>query len=183
MIRNPEVQRLSPTLLRAIADPNVAGKKALNMMLSTTFVNTVDAASLALIVPVVHRGLRDRQIFHSFGSNDFANATSNSNLVPLRRSGDTKKRAARIVGNMCTLINQPQVATFPYQKPVFLHLPSRASICDLVHSPVLSCISYQTGNLSESDAFMARQQKFELDCTQYLGTLRASGPAALKCEY
>ena len=37
----------------------------------------------ALIVPVVHRGLRDR-------------------------SGDVKKRAARIVGNLCALINDPK---------------------------------------------------------------------------
>ena len=37
----------------------------------------------ALIAPVVHRGLRDR-------------------------SGDVKKRAARIVGNLCALINDPR---------------------------------------------------------------------------
>ena len=46
--------------------------------------NTIDAPSLALILPVVHRGLRDR-------------------------TGETKKRAARIVGNMCSLINDPKV--------------------------------------------------------------------------
>ena len=50
----------------------------------TVFVNTIDAPSLALIVPVVHRGLRDR-------------------------TGDTKRRAGRIVGNMCTLINDSKV--------------------------------------------------------------------------
>ena len=50
----------------------------------TVFVNTIDAPSLALIVPVVHRGLRDR-------------------------AGDTKRRAGRIVGNMCTLINDSKV--------------------------------------------------------------------------
>ena len=47
--------------------------------------NTIDAPSLALILPVVHRGLRDR-------------------------TGETKKRAARIVGNMCSLINDPKVS-------------------------------------------------------------------------
>ena len=45
--------------------------------------NAVDAPSLALVVPVIHRGLRDR-------------------------SGDVKKRAARIVGNLCALINDPR---------------------------------------------------------------------------
>jgi hypothetical protein len=29
--------------------------------MATTFINTIDAPSLALVVPVVHRGLRDRR--------------------------------------------------------------------------------------------------------------------------
>lgn len=85
MIRNAEVQELVPALLAAIADPNTKAKPALDTLLTTEFVNAVDAASLALIVPVVHRGLRDR-------------------------SGDVKKKAARIVGNMCVLINEPKVS-------------------------------------------------------------------------
>jgi len=56
------------------------------VLLDTVFINTIDAASLALIVPVVGRGLRDR-------------------------SGDAKRKAARIVGNMCALINEPKVRT------------------------------------------------------------------------
>ena len=78
------MQALAPVLLSAIADPNTKAKAALDTLLNTIFVNTVDAASLALIVPVVHRGLRDR-------------------------SGDAKKKAARIVGDMCELINEPKV--------------------------------------------------------------------------
>ena len=83
VIKNPEVAKLVPTLMKALADPNKHNKKALDTLLSTIFVNTVDSASLALIIPVVHRGLRDR-------------------------SGDVKKRAARIVGNLCTLMNDPK---------------------------------------------------------------------------
>ena len=71
-------------LLLAIANPNKHAKPALDTLLQTVFINTVDAPSLALIVPVVHRSLRDR-------------------------SGDAKKKAARIVGNMCALINEPKV--------------------------------------------------------------------------
>jgi hypothetical protein len=84
VIRSAEIQELVPALLAALADPNTKSKVALDTLLGTTFVNAVDAASLALIVPVVHRGLRDR-------------------------SGDTKKKAARTVGNMCGLINDPKV--------------------------------------------------------------------------
>lgn len=80
VIRNPEVVTLVPTLMAAVADPEKANKKALDTLLSTVFVNTIDAASLALIMPIVHRGLKDR-------------------------SGDVKKRAARIIGNLCKLVN------------------------------------------------------------------------------
>lgn len=51
--------------------------------MQTTFVNTVDAPSLALIVPIVHRGLRER-------------------------SSETKKKGAQIVGNMCSLVTEPK---------------------------------------------------------------------------
>ncbi len=84
VIRNPEVQALVPALLAAISKPAEHTRGCLDTLLKTTFINTIDAPSLALVVPVVHRGLRDR-------------------------SGDTKKRAARIVGNMCSLINDPKV--------------------------------------------------------------------------
>ena len=83
VVRNAEVRSLAPALLAAIADPAKDGKKALDILLKTTFVNTVDAASLALVVPVLHRGLRDR-------------------------GGDTKTRAARIVGSMAALIGEPK---------------------------------------------------------------------------
>jgi hypothetical protein len=76
---------LVPALLAAIADPNTSTRDCLDTLLSTTFVNTIDAPSLALVVPVVHRGLRDR-------------------------TGDTKKRAARIAGTMCSLTNDPKVS-------------------------------------------------------------------------
>ena len=100
VIRNAEVQALAPVLLSAIADPNTKAKAALDTLLNTIFVNTVDAASLALIVPVVHRGLRDR-------------------------SGDAKKKAARIVGDMCVLINEPKV--WPLHCPTaHLQTPWRA---------------------------------------------------------
>lgn len=51
--------------------------------MQTTFINSIDAPSLALLVPIVHRGLRER-------------------------SADTKKRAAQIVGNMCSLVTEPK---------------------------------------------------------------------------
>jgi hypothetical protein len=60
VIRNPEIAKLVPMLLAAIADPAANNKHALDTLLATVFVNTVDAPSLALLIPVVHRSLRDR---------------------------------------------------------------------------------------------------------------------------
>ncbi|XP_074307849.1 protein ILITYHIA [Silene latifolia] len=82
VIKNPEIASLVPTLLTALTDPNDHTKYALDTLLQTTFVNSIDAPSLALLVPIVHRGLRER-------------------------SAETKKKAAQIVGNMCSLVTEP----------------------------------------------------------------------------
>ncbi|KAH9784188.1 protein ILITYHIA [Citrus sinensis] len=83
VIKNPEIASLVPTLLMGLTDPNDHTKYSLDILLQTTFVNTVDAPSLALLVPIVHRGLRER-------------------------SAETKKKAAQIVGNMCSLVTEPK---------------------------------------------------------------------------
>jgi hypothetical protein len=79
VIRNPEIEALSSYLLGAIAKPAELTLPCLDILLETTFVNVVDAPSLALIVPVLSRGLRDRK-------------------------ADLKKKAAKIAGNMCALV-------------------------------------------------------------------------------
>lgn len=83
VIKNPEIAALVPTLLKGLSDPNEHTKYSLDILLQTTFVNSIDAPSLALLVPIVHRGLRER-------------------------SADTKKRASQIVGNMCSLVTEPK---------------------------------------------------------------------------
>lgn len=83
VIKNPEISALVPTLLLALTDPNEYTKHSLDILLQTTFINSIDAPSLALLVPIVHRGLRER-------------------------SAETKKKAAQIVGNMCSLVTEPK---------------------------------------------------------------------------
>ncbi|KAJ0966557.1 hypothetical protein J5N97_023474 [Dioscorea zingiberensis] len=83
VIKNPEISALVPTLLMALSDPNEHTRHSLDILLQTTFINSIDAPSLALLVPIVHRGLRER-------------------------SADTKKKAAQIVGNMCSLVTEPK---------------------------------------------------------------------------
>ena len=56
VIRNPEIAQLVPCVLAAITDPNAKTAACLDVLLETTFVNSVDAPSIALIVPIMLRG-------------------------------------------------------------------------------------------------------------------------------
>lgn len=83
VIKNPEVSSISPVLLKALTDPAENTIKALEALIQTEFLHAIDAPSLALIVPVLHRGLRDR-------------------------GATTKRYSALIAGNICTMINDPR---------------------------------------------------------------------------
>ena len=83
VIRNPEILALSKYLLGAISLPAERTQACLDVLLETTFVNVVDAPSLALIVPVLVRGMRERK-------------------------AEMKKKAAKIAGNMSALVADPK---------------------------------------------------------------------------
>ena len=87
VILNPEIKGLSPILIKAYSDFD-ATRHAFECIAKSTFVNCVDAASLALIVPVVIHGLRLRE-------------------------SEAKIRVAQIIGNMCSLISDVR-DVFPY---------------------------------------------------------------------
>ena len=60
VIRNPEVLMLAPTLLKALTEPSKHTETCHVAIMNTEFVHSLDAPSLALIIPVVRRGLRER---------------------------------------------------------------------------------------------------------------------------
>jgi HEAT repeat protein len=95
VIKNPEVASLVPILLAALVDPNSKTLAALNALLETAFVHYIDAPSLALIVPIVRRGLRER-------------------------GTDSKKKAAQILGSMATLTNPKDLT--PYARELLPEL-------------------------------------------------------------
>ncbi|CCF57283.1 hypothetical protein KAFR_0C02900 [Kazachstania africana CBS 2517] len=80
VIRNPEIQKLVPTLIKAIGDPTKYTEEALDALIQTQFVHYIDGPSLALIIHVIHRGMHDR-------------------------SANTKRKACKIVGNMAILVD------------------------------------------------------------------------------
>ena len=83
VIRNPEISSIAKDLLKALTDPAQGTVGALESLIETEFVHAIDAPSLALIVPVLHRGLRDRL-------------------------ATTKRYGALITGNICTMIQDPR---------------------------------------------------------------------------
>ncbi|KAJ3197163.1 translational activator of GCN4 [Irineochytrium annulatum] len=89
VIKNPEIQELVPVILAALVDPNAKTQSALSALLDTSFVHYIDAPSLALIVPILQRGLTERVT-------------------------ETKKKAAQIMGQMASLTDQKDL--IPYLK-------------------------------------------------------------------
>ncbi|CDO95886.1 unnamed protein product [Kluyveromyces dobzhanskii CBS 2104] len=90
VIRNPEIQKLVPTLINAIGDPTKYTEEALDALIQTQFVHYIDGPSLALIIHVIHRGMRDR-------------------------SANTKRKACKIVGNMAILVDTKDLVPYLQQ--------------------------------------------------------------------
>jgi len=80
VIKNPEIARIVPTLLRALSEPSKATAAALDALAHCQFEHCVDPPSLSLIVPVLHRGLREA-------------------------AAQAKRKTAFIAGNMCSLLS------------------------------------------------------------------------------
>lgn len=83
VITQPEIQRNMVTLIEALSKPETKTAACLEKLMETTFVNSMDAAALSVIVPVVTRGLRER-------------------------SAELKKIAAMTAGNIFALVNDPR---------------------------------------------------------------------------
>ncbi|THH23082.1 hypothetical protein EUX98_g8100 [Antrodiella citrinella] len=88
VISNPEIQSLVPVFLKAMVDP-AKTPNALNSLIKTSFVHYIDHSSLALVVPIIERGLRER-------------------------SAEIKRKAAQVVGNLASLTESKDFV--PYLK-------------------------------------------------------------------
>lgn len=95
VINNPEIRKLSSRLLQALINPNDNTSKALKAVLNTSFVHYIDSASLALLMPIVERGLKER-------------------------AASMQADATRIVGNLAGLTDSRDF--IPYTRLLMPHL-------------------------------------------------------------
>ncbi|GMF03773.1 unnamed protein product [Ambrosiozyma monospora] len=91
-VENKDIERFIPSLVKSIADPKLV-TETVHELGATTFVSEVTTAALSIMVPLLSRGLAER---------------------------DTaiKRKAAVIVDNMCKLVDDPQVVA-PFMSKLF----------------------------------------------------------------
>ena len=94
-ISNPDVIPLIPKLVMANKDPKEA-PMAIEALMETTFVNQVEISTLAVIVPILNRGLKDR----------------NSKL---------QRSCCLVIDNMCRLVNDSKDVK-PFEKDLLPYI-------------------------------------------------------------
>ncbi|QLL32097.1 hypothetical protein HG536_0C02660 [Torulaspora globosa] len=82
-VENKDIERFIPELIGCIADPS-AVPETVHLLGATTFVAEVTPATLSIMVPLLSRGLAERET-------------------------SIKRKAAVIIDNMCKLVEDPQV--------------------------------------------------------------------------
>ncbi|KAI9354903.1 P-loop containing nucleoside triphosphate hydrolase protein [Pilaira anomala] len=105
LIENKDIERFIPAVIGCINRPeNVP--ETIHLLGATTFVQEVDSATLSIMVPLLNRGLNERQT-------------------------SIKRKAALIIDNMSKLVDDPDVAA-PFLP---LLLPALERVQDIVSDP------------------------------------------------
>ena len=82
LLHNPDIKSIVPDIVSANANPD-ENVSALDKLMGTTFVSQVDKQTLSIIVPVLARGLRSRDV-------------------------QSKRKCCVVVDNMCKLVCDPK---------------------------------------------------------------------------
>ncbi|KAI7899717.1 P-loop containing nucleoside triphosphate hydrolase protein [Cokeromyces recurvatus] len=98
LLDNKDIERFIPAVIQCINNPEKV-PETIHQLGATTFVQEVDSGTLALMVPLLNRGLRERQ-------------------TPIKR------KSALIIDNMCKLVDDPEVAApfLPVLLPALEHV-------------------------------------------------------------
>lgn len=121
--KNPEIRALRSVLLEALSDPAHATRSALDALLSREFAHSLDAPSVALVAPVLQRGLRDRL-------------------------AETKRLAAVVLGNLASMSSTSADAVAPHVSSL-QPLLEVAAVCD-AHPDVRLASSLSLAQLAGS---------------------------------
>jgi elongation factor 3 len=105
LLDNKDIERFIPAVIECINQPEKV-PETIHQLGATTFVQEVDSGTLALMVPLLSRGLKERQ-------------------TPIKR------KSALIIDNMCKLVDDPDVAA-PFL-PVLL--PGLEHVHEIVADP------------------------------------------------
>jgi len=94
-IDNVDIIKIIPDVIKAYMEPVKFTENALDKLVATSFINDVDSSTLALLVPILTKGMKERKVA-------------------------SKRIAALVIGNMCKLVNDPRTAAlfYPVLKPV-----------------------------------------------------------------
>ena len=95
VIGNPEIKACASKLIASLTDPanDSLRQVALDVLLSTSFVHSLDAASLALVIPVMLRATRERR-------------------------SEIKRKGAQILGSIAVLSADPTEGLGPYMHKI-----------------------------------------------------------------
>lgn len=63
-IENVDIKHLIPTVISAYMNPSVETQKALDMLVSTPFVNDVDIPTLGFLIPLLTKSMRERKMVY-----------------------------------------------------------------------------------------------------------------------
>jgi hypothetical protein len=152
VIRNPEIANMSPTLLSAMAHPATHTKAALEALLNCEFMHAIDAPSLALLVPILGRALKDR-------------------------TADLKRRSAAITGNMVTMVGDSK-----FLLPYLEHILPGLKECLLDPIPDVRATSAKAlgslvGGVGETDELLEIIPWLTLTLTNESSPVERSGAA------
>lgn len=115
-VGNKDISHVIPTIVSSIACPNEVSE-AIHALSSTTFVQAVDEATLAVLTPLLHRGINERIIA-------------------------VKRKAAVVITNMVKLVPNPRFAAPLIPKL----LPSLKRLRDEVSDPDCRAIATKAFN-------------------------------------
>jgi len=140
IVTNPDIGPILKPLISAYSRPVEETAGMLDKLLETTFVATVDSPTLGLLVPILRRGLTERNFMY-------------------------KRKAALIIGNMCKLVRNPSDAAqfYPILAPALTKTREEMSfeeitkVCDETIATLKSVMAHANVNTTTEDR-MSREE-------------------------